>query len=299
MALTNSISARQKWAESHFLRTKILSYVFDKLGLTRKEDITQDLKPNRIRKNIRDVQNIITTIEENMNPFQGDIDPNHLFNIGSGKSASNETAEFLLHVVEKGEQQRLKFIEECIERPERFEESITRNKLMTFSNEGKRYKITGADKKLTSAEMVRDLFGSILYLSLQRKIDMEEVLSYPLTPIPLSLCHVDGNKQTTPKSTLLSVLEKRICSQPPPHIDVTIIDAMFFMHLQKDLPSSFGSVSRVLLSKVCSCKGNEIHLIFDKVIKPSIKDCERDARSTSNDRSSSYQITGCWQQRPK
>ena len=42
---------------------------------------------------------------------------------------------------------------------------------------------------------------------------MEEVLSYPFTPIPLSLCHVDGLKQTTSKVKILYELESRIPKQ--------------------------------------------------------------------------------------
>ena len=41
------------------------------------------------------------------------------------------------------------------------------------------------EQTMMAVEMVRDLFGSILFLALQRKIDMAEVLSFPLTPTPL------------------------------------------------------------------------------------------------------------------
>ena len=41
-SLTNSIGARQRSARSHFLRTKIISYVFDKIGMSKKEDVTRD-----------------------------------------------------------------------------------------------------------------------------------------------------------------------------------------------------------------------------------------------------------------
>ena len=42
-SLNNSIGARQRWARSHFLRTKIISDVCDKVGTSKKEDITQEL----------------------------------------------------------------------------------------------------------------------------------------------------------------------------------------------------------------------------------------------------------------
>ena len=38
--LTNSISARQQWAESHFLCVPFISNSFNELNMTKKEDIT-------------------------------------------------------------------------------------------------------------------------------------------------------------------------------------------------------------------------------------------------------------------
>ena len=66
---TNSISARQRWADSHFVRMEVLSEVLNKLDMTTKEDVSQDLKPNRIMKNTRDLEKILRSIQENMNPF--------------------------------------------------------------------------------------------------------------------------------------------------------------------------------------------------------------------------------------
>ena len=126
-----------------------------------------------------------------MNPFSESIDKKSLFNIGLGKAALIQTAVFLLSIAEKGCVNHDKFIQECIDQPKRFEDKITRNKVLKFASEGKRYRLR-SDNKVASVQMVGDLFGSILFLSLQHKIDMEEVLSDPLTPIPLPHCHVDG-----------------------------------------------------------------------------------------------------------
>ena len=82
---------------------EFLSEVLTELDMTRKEDVSQDLKPNRIMKNTRDLEKILRSIQENMNPF-------------------NE-----------------------------------------------------ASNKLMAVEMVRDLFESILFLNLQRKIDIAAV----------------------------------------------------------------------------------------------------------------------------
>ena len=100
-----------------------------------------------------------------------------------------------------------------------------------------------------AVEMVRYLFGSILFLAFQRKIDMAKVLSFPLTPTPLSLSHADGTMLKTQKGKLMEELESRIFSEKPNHGDVIIIDAMFFLHLWKDLPTTFGTIARFLLIK--------------------------------------------------
>ena len=160
---------------------------------------------------------------------------------------------------------------------------------------------------------------------------MLEVLSFPLTPTPLSIetfleaffsklfkekriwrrfSHFDLHRhhyrlvmlmdlcsKQNKKSKLMEELESRIFSEKPNHVDVIIIDAMFFLHLWKDLPATFGTIARFLLIKAFAQKGNNIHLVFDKVVSPSVKDCECDSRSGYQERGSQYQITGPNQRR--
>ena len=83
--------------------------------------------------------------------------------------------------MEKGCVNRDKFIQECIDQPKRFEDKITRNKLFTFASEGKRYRLR-SDNKVTSVQMVCDLFDSILFLSLQHKIDHGRSFVLPIDP---------------------------------------------------------------------------------------------------------------------
>ena len=81
-------------------------------------------------------------------------------------------------------------------------------------------------------------------------------------------------------------------------MDFTIIDAMFFLYLWKDLPATFGTTASFLLIKAFAKKGKNIHLVFTKIVLPSIKDCERDSRSGYQERDSQNQITGPNQRRP-
>ena len=123
---------------------------------------------------------------------------------------------------------------------------------------------------------------------------MEEVLSNQMSSIPLSLCQVEGLKQTTLKVKLLYKLESRMPNGMPPNVDATVIDAMFFLHLQKTIPGTFRAFFSYLLNGICAEKGNQLHIVFDKVQSPSIKDCERDERTINISRVLNYQITGPW-----
>ena len=89
ISLTNSISARQRWAQSHSIRTSILSKLFEELGMTSKEDISEELKLHRVKQNCHHLEKIISSINDIMN---------HLFHIANEKAALGETADFLTNV---------------------------------------------------------------------------------------------------------------------------------------------------------------------------------------------------------
>jgi hypothetical protein len=295
--LTDSISARQRWAESHFLRTSVISSVLEEFGLSNKEDTTKDLQKHKIKGDNEALENVMVMLKNTMNPFDKNLDKEQLYNLGSGKAANKDTEKFLLNIEKNGDEARKTFIEECITNTSRFESPIKKQKLNTFATEAGRQKIKKTDGKTVSACLLRDLFGSILYLSLEKKVDMAEVLTYPLTPLPLSLCHVDGIFHKTPKSVLLKYLESKVESQEPAHVDVTVIDAMFFLYLHLNLPATFGGVARYLLARIMESDGLVVHFVSDKWIQPSIKDIERTSRATQTG-CVSYQVTGESQKSP-
>lgn len=84
--------------------------------------------------------------------------------------------------------------------------------------------------KVHEVTLQRDLFGRLLALFLDTSIDLEKVLCFPITPMPLSLCHIDGSLNRTDKSVLIHELEKQVedMEQPPPQTDLVIVDGFFF-----------------------------------------------------------------------
>ena len=115
LAITNSIAARQRRSESYFIRTNIISNLFEDLGMASKDDTSKDLRPSVLRKNSTDLQKIISLIEKVVNPFSETISLDTLYNIASGEAASKETSDFLLNIKSIGSKEQDTFIQECIE----------------------------------------------------------------------------------------------------------------------------------------------------------------------------------------
>ena len=164
LSITNSVSARKRWAQSHFLRISVVSHLLDNLDLNKKEDVTSDLKPCKMKKNAETLKNLHEQIEECINPFDRNLEKSILVNIDTGKGANPETAEFLMNVREIGKSKRESFIKEVNERPPRFEEPITRLKLKTFANEGVKTKREMIKKYLKSRWSVIFMVASYVLL---------------------------------------------------------------------------------------------------------------------------------------
>ena len=106
------------------------------LGLSTKDDVTSDLRPTRMKKNAKDLATIKCVLKGTMNPFTV-AEKDFLYNLSSGKGASEKTTYFFTNAETIGEQRRDEFIDECCADQERFENRITREKtLSTFANEG-------------------------------------------------------------------------------------------------------------------------------------------------------------------
>ena len=83
-SMRNSVAARQKWAESHFLRTSVISLLFDDLGMVTKEEVARNLKHSQVKRNCKDLNKIINLIQETMNPFLPEIQKENLYNMDLG-----------------------------------------------------------------------------------------------------------------------------------------------------------------------------------------------------------------------
>lgn len=132
--------------------------------------------------------------------------------------------------------------------------------------------------KIVELSMQSDLFGRFLCISLKKSLDIDKVLRYPLTPVPLSTCHIDGSICKTNKAALLKILEQQIEPHTPEHTNVKVFDEFFMLHLMREVPATYGNISKKMLSMFCSNDAEIVVIAFDKYIFPSIKDNEHSLR---------------------
>lgn len=164
-----SISARQRWALSHSMRTKILTAVKENIGLSKKDDTSHSLQKSKINKDNKNLQSIIQAIKNTMNPFDDNVDKNILFNISTDKAASENVAKFLLNIKTEGHEQKLNFISECNSDSSSFEKPIKRNNILNFASEFATKVLMNKNKtKTVILKMERDIFGRLLAVSIKK-----------------------------------------------------------------------------------------------------------------------------------
>ena len=141
LSITNSISARQHWAELHYLCTSIVSTLLEHLRMTKKDDVSKHIRTNRKKMINAPVRHVLHVLREMINTFKMTW-VNPLFNIATGKSVKSETENFLLNIDIIRDRERNRFIDECRDMPERFKERFKRQKLSTFTTEAGKKRIT-------------------------------------------------------------------------------------------------------------------------------------------------------------
>lgn len=99
------------------------------------DDTSHCLQQHQVKKDKLDLNRIITVINNSINPFHENIDKNSLFNISTGKAASQPIADFLLNITSIGNKQKMEFISECVKEPGRFVKPIRKNKILNFASD--------------------------------------------------------------------------------------------------------------------------------------------------------------------
>ena len=138
-------------------------------------------------------------------------------------------------------------------------DAIPKLGIKTFSSMTKKVKVKAGDEKSITVHADRDLFGRLLIVANARQINLMEVLSYELPPIPCSLAHQDGSLRKNTKSHLAGIIEKLVTVvpqlQPSPENTVYILDGMAVIQMIKSGRSAtFGELAKHYFQALRPCQ---------------------------------------------
>ncbi len=213
-------------------------------------------------------------IKDWVNPF---VERQDLISISTAKRASRDVASDLLKAYEIGQQAYASFKCDRLERDppaKKFYDPVKTNRLKTFSNMCKKKEVKSSGR-VTILKAGGSLFGRIIVMAQRRNLQMDDILSHHLGPLPLALATGDGLLRKNSKSSLAEDLQKNVkVAEQFPGNSASVIDGM---NLVQRVIVSFGDVTSTVLSVALreGCESDRVDVVFGTCRDNSIKNCDR------------------------
>lgn len=206
-----------------------------------------------------------------------------LVSISTGATASPEIERDLSRAYLVGQTAYQQFKKERLEPekpPVKFQHTLSKQKLKTFSDHNKTKKAKQSKGNETVLRADRNLFARMIIITKSQQLQMQEVLCHPLGPLPASLATSNGLPRKTNKAQLGRKLEKLVQSTvvvPTP--STYLIDGMSLIQKLQVDHHTFGEIAEMALSRVLrEGKGSSrINVVFDVYRDVSIKSVERES----------------------
>ena len=237
---------------------------------------------SRIKRDEDDVTKITEVIEGWRNPFEAS---DELVVLSSGRVADENVKQDLLTAKEKGRLAFQTFVNErLVTNAKGFFDTFTKLKLGSFRDAQKKTSVKAGTKNII-IKADRNLFARLLVIGQSRKVDLRELLTFELGPLPWSLASLDGMLAKTNKATLSKLLENEVkCLESLPNPTTAyIIDAMALLQSLVRIPERFASLAEMLMKRVIAVAGRAVRIDFvaDQYPDVSIKNTERDKRGST------------------
>ena len=266
-------------------RSTFLHQLRAMLGIVASSSNHPDLQQNRIEKDESGVKSVTDLIQDSLiNPFK--LEGDSLVSISSGTLAPADVTKDLLSAQTVGKKAYQEFQSDRLEKEppgaKDFYATLKKQKLKTFTNVVTKKVQCKGNEVILRAD--RDLFARMIVIAQGRELDMRDVLSHPLGPIPWALANENGWLRKTDKARLMNSLGKTV---PPaetiPHNSTCcIVDGMSVVQKLNVQNNTFGEVSSSVLKAVLrdGDKCQRIDVVFDVYLETSIKDAERQKRGS-------------------
>ena len=218
VGVTGMEETRDRWALTAHMMAAATTAFKIMSGISASSNFHKELGSQRMERYENDIQSIIKCIGTKMvNPFdiseyEGEKMP--LINIATGTVAPSEVTESLLTAKEQGENAMGEFVKDrLISGKKDFWNPLKKINIKTFQSLNKPIKLSKSKQTLKAVNIDRQVYSRLLVVSKDREIDLQEVQSYELAPVPLALANMDGSLRKPNKSILLKELEMDHLSQ--------------------------------------------------------------------------------------
>ena len=272
-------AATQRWIITAHERAAMTNSCRELAGITSSDTSHKEGSQERTKKDEACVQHVVSYLEDHVNPFE---ESDCLIHLTSGVIASQDVTYDLLGAEKMGLTALEYFVEKRLNsNAEEFHATLKRLQLKSFSSMQKtQHKVS----KQASTKSDRDLFARLLVVAQTRQMNIQEVLSFELGDLPLSLASIDGTLCKTSKSKLAHLLERS--SQPIQHIPdgtALLVDAMVLLHTIKPA-ATFAELADKVMGIVLYQASEHVNitridLVCDSYQDISIKNTERSQRA--------------------
>lgn len=182
---------------------------------TSSERVHEETQPTSMKRHESHVMDIIHHIQDKMtDPFQVEIHPTTLINISTGMHASTDVQRSLLNSVTNETNMVKTFGKGTLssEEPKSLHSPIPRSRLKTLEDLTKSINLKCRSGDIAKAHINPELIfrRALVLVSSRDDVAVEQVLSYPIGPIPTSLFHDDGTMRKTCKVDLAHHQENEV-----------------------------------------------------------------------------------------
>ena len=295
--LQTSYSACQRWTKSAKERAKYNQALLQFAGISDGGQSSlkhHDVRPSEIERTEKYVTKASEAFNCFNNPFQMP-DDGKLYNISSGAPASDDVARDVLTAEVTGRKAKEDFIDSRLMKNEGFFNPIKRLNLKTLAHMHQTVKLSTSNNKLIEYKQQGNIAFQLLMKSRDKKLDLEKLMTYPLTPVPFSIGLADGFLAKTDKSKGFRYIVKDCDDAKLPQSEeaVVIEDGNAIFHMLREIPPTFGEISQKILSSLPL--QSTVVFSTDMYKNNSVKSVERVRRGVSD----KLIVSGVKTKRPK
>ncbi len=290
VGITKTDSARDRWCVTFNERSRISQETWDMFSIEMEDTEYntldhKDLSKSRIVRDESDVRKLQEKFNE-LHVFS--CDHQAIVCLSTNDVAPADVTQSLLTADDRGRGRLSAFVKDRLSLKNiAFHDKLTNVKYLTLQN---MYQLAGTTNAsiLKMAKADRNLFQRLLIAKdAGRDINLDSLLEYELSPVPLSLADTAGQLRHSDKAALSHILEENVLEDTIPVTlaqTCTIIDGQALVQAMGK-PSgcaTFGDFADSFASKVFSYlkpTSTRVDVVFDRYLHHSVKSAMRKKRT--------------------